>query len=568
MMRYVEWPWALALAPVLVVAVALLLRHAARRRAARLASLGDAPVVARLVPTSAMRGAGRRVLLLGGAALLAGLAFAGPRWGIERSIVRSSGVDVVLALDASLSMLATDERPTRLERMKREARRLVASSGGDRIGLIAFAGRSYILTPLTVDRGALGLFLDNLDPSVVGQAGSSLARTIRQGTELLKLSRSGADKALVIMSDGEAFESREEIVEAARAAAEAGVSVVAVGFGTTAGSTIPIATRQGATLKRDENGQVVVTRHDPEPLRAAAQAANGRFIEASATDKATRVRRALSGLRGVQRAADAGRDQKPRFQLFLLPALLLVLLDTLLAERRGRRRAAAAAATPASGAAGAAAALLVALALPAVAHAAGSEEAERLFRNKRFAEAAAEWQREISRGDTTAATYYNMGTALLAAGKSDEALAALERAAQSRTLDVRYRALFNLGYIHLQRARAAKDEEQAQQGFAAAAELYKRALRLRPAEVDAKWNYELANRKRPPQSGGGGGGGGSNEQQGEPTPEQNPQNRPAGGLDPSQAEELLRSAARDERDVQGRKQRQSQAERPPGGKDW
>jgi hypothetical protein len=89
--------------------------------------------------------------------------------------VRQSGIDIVLALDASLSMLATDESPNRLERMKEEVRRLRARSPADRIGLLAFAGRSYILTPPTLDGGGLELFLDNLDPNIVGQAGSALA---------------------------------------------------------------------------------------------------------------------------------------------------------------------------------------------------------------------------------------------------------------------------------------------------------------------------------------------------------------------------------------------------------
>src|SRR5690349_13621451 len=164
-----------------------------------------------------------------------------------------------------------------MERMKQEVRRLRASSRGDRMGLIAFAGRSYVLSPLTVDEGALDLFLDNLDPSVVGQAGSSLARTIRQGTDLLLLSNSGADRALVVMSDGEAFEDVSEVVAEAKRAGEQGISLVTVGFGTTQGSTIPVKTADGITQKRDENGQVVVTRYNPELLKAAAEAAQGTF---------------------------------------------------------------------------------------------------------------------------------------------------------------------------------------------------------------------------------------------------------------------------------------------------
>src|ERR1700755_796265 len=125
---------------------------------------------------------------------------------------------MVLALDAPLSMMAEDERPSRLERMKQEVRKLRASSPGDRIAVLAFAGRSYVITPFTIDMGALDLFLDNLDPSVVGQAGSSLARTIKQGVDLLTVTNGGADRALVVMSDGEAFEPTEDIVTEAKRA--------------------------------------------------------------------------------------------------------------------------------------------------------------------------------------------------------------------------------------------------------------------------------------------------------------------------------------------------------------
>src|ERR1700755_2637387 len=119
---------------------------------------------------------------------------------------------MVLALDAPLSMMAEDERPSRLERMKQEVRRLRASSPGDRIAVLAFAGRRYVLSPFTIDIDALDLFLDNLDPSVVGQAGSSLARTIRQGVDLATLTNSGSDKALVVMRFGEAFARLDDAI--------------------------------------------------------------------------------------------------------------------------------------------------------------------------------------------------------------------------------------------------------------------------------------------------------------------------------------------------------------------
>jgi len=556
---YFDIPWALVAAPILAVVVAVLLVVTFRKRRRRLAALGQEGIVARLLPSSATRSPTARVILLSLATIFAGIAFAGPRWGTERAIVRAGGADIVLALDASLSMRATDERPDRLERMKQEARRFLAGSPSDRFGLIAFAGRSYILTPLTVDKGALELYLDNLDPSVVGQAGSSLARAIRQGTDLLLTSRSGSDRALVIMSDGEAFEPESDVVEAAKRSAEAGITLVTVGFGTPAGATIPERGAGGQTLKRDENGEIVVSRHTPELLQAAASAANGVYIAASATDKAANIRRSLATLRRQGRMAQAGAERRPQFQLFLIPAFLCLLVDTLLAERRGaRRRAPAAARTAAT-------MLLLALALPTPAFAA--TEGDDLFRARRYAEAAEAYRREIMRGDRSARAQYNYGTALILAGRADEAIETLERAALSTDLETRYRALFNLGYIFLERGRKVEGDA-ATQAFAAAVDAYKRALRARPDELDAKWNYELA-RRRQQSSGGGGGGGETPEQEEDPaSPAREPIPRPSGGLSERQAEQILNSAARDEQEVQGRKQRTNQPDTPPRGKDW
>ena len=560
MIPYFDIPWALVAAPVLAVLVAVLLFVTFRKRLRRLAALGQQGIVARLIPVSATRRPTMRIILLSLATVFAGVAFAGPRWGTERAMVRAGGADIVLALDASLSMRATDERPDRLERMKQEARRFLAASPSDRFGLIAFAGRSYILTPLTVDKGALELYLDNLDPSVVGQAGSSVARAIRQGTDLLLTSRSGSDRALVIMSDGEAFEPEGDVVEAARRAAEAGITLVAVGFGTTAGATIPERGAGGPTLKRDENGQIVVSRHQPELLQAAARAANGVYIEASATDKAANIRRSLATLRRQGRMAQAGAERRPQFQLFLLPALLLLLADTLLAERRGARRRAPAAARTAG------AVVLFAIALPARANAADTE-GDDLFRARRYAEAADAYRREIMRGDRSARTQYNYGTALILAGRADEAIETLERAALSTDLETRYRALFNLGYVFLQRGRSLEGDA-ATQAYAAAVDAYKRALRARPDELDAKWNYELARRRE--RAGGGGGGASETPEptQQDPSQTREPLPRPQGSLSERQAEQILNSAARDEQEVQERKQRTNQPDVPPRGKDW
>ncbi|HEY5061162.1 MAG TPA: VWA domain-containing protein, partial [Gemmatimonadaceae bacterium] len=150
-----DYPYLLALAILLPALAVAVLRHAYRQRKARLQRLGNMDVVSRLIPPNTLASPGWRMVRLGLASALVGVAVAGPRWGDERTIVRSTGIDMVLALDASLSMMAPDVRPNRLERMKEEVRRLRALSPGDRMGVLAFAGRSYVLSPLTIDEGAL-----------------------------------------------------------------------------------------------------------------------------------------------------------------------------------------------------------------------------------------------------------------------------------------------------------------------------------------------------------------------------------------------------------------------------
>jgi Ca-activated chloride channel family protein len=557
MIQIFDWPWMAVVSIVAAIAMAWLVRSSFKRRISRVSRLGTRQLVMRLVPGMALRLPRGRSVRLGLAALFSAVALAGPRWGEEATVLRGEGIDIVLALDASLSMLATDERPSRLERLKQEVRRLRAASKGDRFALLAFAGRSYILSPLTVDDGALDLFLDNLDPSIVGQAGSAISRAISQGTDLLQASRSAGDRALVVMSDGEAFENSQEIVLAAERAAKAGIAVVTVGFGTMEGSTIPIRDGDRVDVKRDENNEIVVTKYVPETLRAAADAAQGTFIDAGETDKATRIRRALQTLRTTARQVESGRSGTPRFQLFLLPALLLIIADTLGGSRR-RQVASTARAVPA------AAAGLVMLANGCVLPGAQATRAADQFAGGQYARAAASYRAAISDGDQRVEMLYNLGTALVAADSLDKSLEPLERAILSDNEELRYRALFNLGLAQLEIGRgSARDADSTRRALATAVELYKRVLLMRPGDTDAQWNYELALTELDQQSSGG-----NSQQQNNPDPQPEPRDPPPPSLGRDQAEQLLSSAARDEQAVQGRKQRESRPTTPRRGKDW
>ncbi len=551
------WLLGAILLPLLVI-VLLVRRERDRRR--RIARLGNPVTVARIFPGIRSLTPGLRMLLLCGTVACMAVALAGPRWGAQRRAIRTAGADVVVAIDASLSMLATDERPSRLERAKQDVRILRSLSPGDRTALIAFAGRSYILSPLTVDDGALALFLDNLDPSVVGQPGTSIARAIRQATDLLLSTRTASDRAIVVMSDGEGWESEEDVRAAAEQAAESGISLVTVGYGTEQGSTIPVTSGSTTTPKRDDNGAVVVTHYVPALLQAAAAAAHGTFIPAGTTDKPSNVRRALAKLRVARRTVEEEDERTPRYQLFLAPAVLLLLLDTLLGDTRragARRERLRAPATPTHPPRATAAAVLVmGLSFPALWPPAS--------RGTPLDRAVA-YRRAIEAGDHSPQTLYNYGTALLAADSVESAISALSQAADLRDADVRYRSWFNLGLAHLRRGLAAHGDSGVTD-LDAALNAYKRVLIARPQDDEARWNYELALRKREGGGGGGGSGGGGG---GASTPPSTGNNSGATqGLAQRQAEEILNNAAREEREVLGKSQRQSQTDVPPGGRDW
>jgi Ca-activated chloride channel family protein len=553
---FFDLPWAalLALPMALLSGAVYWLWH--RRRVGRLALLGGDAAIARLAPADVRKPPIARALRVSIAVGLMTIGFSGPRWGAGTGIVKTDGIDVVLAMDASLSMLTQDERPSRLERMKQEVRRFRAAAPGDRVALLAFAGRSYILTPLTNDAGAIDLFLDNLDPSIVGQAGTALEPTIRQGIGLLQAARGSGSRALVILSDGEAFDDAAATLAAARDARAAGIHVVTVGFGTEAGNSIPIVEGGQTIAKRDADGNMVISRYDPALLREIASSGGGEFIAATETDKGARIQRALSRLDAKQREVEEGRSRPLRLAWFLFPAFLLLILDAWRADggtfvrlRRLLRL-------------GPTAAVLALFVAAPSAGAQSSKDAMAAFVAKDYVRAAQLWRQQIADGDTRPGTLYNYGTAMLAADSLVPAVEALERAAYSPEAATRQKALYNLGLAQLKRGTRA-DNPDAERSIAAAISAYRTLLLQKPQDAEARWNYELAlNVKK--KSGGGGSNSQPNQQQ-QSGAKQNPDGN---AMSKQQAEQLLSSAARDEKETQAKRQKSTRQERPPGGKDW
>lgn len=557
----VDAPILVALSPLVGGAVWFAAAWARRARLRRAAAWSEA--TARLARATGRLGPPA----VGLAAALGALALAGPRWGEERIVTETRGLNLVLAVDISRSMLAEDAAPSRMGRALREARRLVQDLDGDRLGLAAFAGTSYILSPLSIDGSALALYLDALDPDIASEGGTALGPALAQGIELLRASPEIADRVLVIFTDGEAHDSLERALQQARRVVDLGIHLILVAQGGKEPVRIPLRDERGALAgwQQDGDGNPVETMRRDDVLGAIADAAEGTIVAADLPDQAGAVRDLVASYKRATATESRTQRGRPRAWIPLLLAVAVLVMQTV------TRRTAA----------------LVVLAGCCVVAPAGAAAQTGGARPRSPAEKA--WDRGDASGATRAylaelerrqdddTAWYNAGTAALAAGNADVARASLGRAAASLDPDVRFRALYNLGLLALRQARA--DSGQRDTYLADAERAYREALLLRPRHVRAKWNLELATRMRrgdgpspppppppSPESGGGaggaGGGGGGGGQSNQPRPPA------ASGLSEAQADQVLRSIGQEElrtrRDRTGRTRRAT----PAGVKDW
>jgi Ca-activated chloride channel homolog len=480
------------------------------------------------------------------AAAAATAALAGPRYG--RRVVETTvpALDLVIAVDLSRSMLAEDVSPSRLGRAQQQIRRLLHDASGDRVGLIGFAGRSFILAPLTADASALHLLVDALHPDQLSAGGSSLASALRQGRELLLASDRVADRVLVVFTDGEAHDSLAAVVaEAARLRTD-GVRLVLVAEGGTTPVPIPLRGPTGTLVEyhRDDAGGDVQTSRRDDVLTAAADAAEGVLVAAALEDQAGAVRDLLAGFRRAPVRTTTTRHELPRAWVPVLVAAGVLLLHALT-----RRTAALAAVLLGLGVGGTAAAQ------------APRNAGDAAWRQGRFTEAAVAYLAQARRGVGGDTAWLNAGTALLAAGREEEASSVLGRAARSLDPDIRFRAAYNLGLLALQLAE--RDSAGRADHLADARARYREALLLRPDHHGAKWNLELAAAPPPPAGGGQAPRGSSSPQGGEGPA------TPPPSLTRAQAEQLLESIAAEERQTrQDLTRRTAQFRDPRRGRDW
>ncbi|OLC07059.1 MAG: hypothetical protein AUH42_04295 [Gemmatimonadetes bacterium 13_1_40CM_70_11] len=271
----------------------------------------------------AARAAGRwSPTALSVAAFLGAVALAGPRWGEEKIVAETRGLNLVFAVDISRSMLAEDATPNRLGRAVREARRLTQDLEGDRLGLIAFAGSSYILSPLSVDASAIALYLDALDPDVASAGGTALGPALQQGRELLGAGTAFADRVLVVITDGEAHDSLPDVLAQAQRLAREGVHVILVAEGGRSPVRIPRRDGRGALQgwQQDDAGREIQTSRRDDILGAVADAAQGTIVSAELPDQAGAVRDLVAAFKRSRSSESRTEQGRPRAWIALLAA--------------------------------------------------------------------------------------------------------------------------------------------------------------------------------------------------------------------------------------------------------
>jgi Ca-activated chloride channel family protein len=293
--------------------------------------------IARLAPgASALRPAVRAVLYGSGLVLFA-IALAQPQCGSRAELTKRRGVDVVVALDASKSMLARDVPPNRLERAKLELSSLLDELKGDRVAIVVFAGDAFIQCPLTSDYAAAKMFLRAVDPEQMQQGGTNIGGALLLSKQVLEnADRGSKDRVVVLLSDGEDLSG--EVGDATSVLHDAHIRVFTVGIGSENGEPIPILNKNGEVTgyKKNASGETVLTRLDRAALASLAQATDGEFFYEPNSVAVKDVAKQIDKLQKSELESRLTVRYDERFQYFAAPGLAL-LLAAMLVRPSARR---------------------------------------------------------------------------------------------------------------------------------------------------------------------------------------------------------------------------------------
>ena len=463
----------------------------------RLRRFGDPELVSQLTPdVSRIRPAVKFWLLLAALALLI-VVWARPQLGTKISHEKRTGIETIIAMDVSNSMLAEDVVPSRLDRSKMMVENLVDNFTNDKIGLIVFAGDAFIQLPITSDYVSAKMFLSSISPSMIATQGTDIAGAVTMATHSFT-QQEGVGKAIIIITDGEDHEGGA--LEAAKEAKDLGMRVYVLGVGSAKGAPIP--TGDGDYLK-DASGQTVMTGLNEDMCREVAQAGGGAYIHVENNSRAQEQLNAeLDKLAKKEISSTIYSDFDEQFQAVALIVLLLLIIEICIMDIKNpllknvslfkRDKA-----TEQKGKSIASQRMVLLLViflasnlmpLTSVAQTDRQQvrRGNKLYRQGNMADAEVAYRKAIEKNPRNAQANYNLGNTLLAQRKDSASLGQLSAAAKLETNPIRRaQAYHNMGVVC-----------QAKKRYGEAIEAYKEALRNNPADDQTRYNLELCKRQQ------------------------------------------------------------------------
>ncbi len=482
-----EWFWALLfLAPVLWFFL-----DAARRREALLARILAPRLQQSLAGQVSHFKRNLRIASLLLAIICVILALAKPRYGSIDQEIKSRGRDVIIAIDTSRSMLSTDTAPTRLGRAKLISQDLLNLLRGDRVGLIAFAGTSFLQAPLTLDKGAVLTSIDDLDTNTIPKGGTDIASAIRLAIAAFGKGET-MSRALVLMTDGEELD--ESAVEAAKEAEAAGIRIFTIGFGSAAGSLIPIKTEEGRNdFVRDENGRPVNSKLDATRLTEIAKETGGFYLPYGQDAASIIYEKGIVPMDKQETGVLSAHKPIERYGWPVGCALFLLALWSVLGEGRRQKALSPLAITS-----------LLMLLVPGSLSAATSGIND--YQQGNYQGALKDFEQRLQAGATAPEIRFDAGAAAYKAGDFKKAADYFAAAMTSTDPKIRNAATYNLANSLVRSGEGANGKEAKLSDWNNALQHYETVLKDRPSDAKAKENREIVrkliadlNKKEPPQ---------------------------------------------------------------------
>ena len=326
----IEMLWWLLTIPVFVVAYVLITRYKRRQ----LSEFGDPELMAQLMPdASKSRPIVKFALLMVALSLLI-IAAARPQYGQQEKTVKRQGIEVMVALDISNSMLAEDVAPNRLDRAKQMLSKMIDNMVDDKVGLVVFAGEAFTQLPITCDYVSAKMFLNTISPKLIPTQGTAIGAALQTAIRSFGSQESDAGRAIILITDGENHE--DDAIAAAKQAQELGIQVFVIGIGKPEGSPIPVPGTNDYI--KDRSGQVVVSRLNEEMCQEIAQAGKGAYVRCDNTNTAMRaLQQELDRIATTDLETTVYADYNEQYQSFVLIALLLLVIDFFILMRQNHR---------------------------------------------------------------------------------------------------------------------------------------------------------------------------------------------------------------------------------------